>query len=43
MAAAQRAGDQSKARMLASGLLKQASNADTPRASLEQAKALAGG
>jgi hypothetical protein len=43
MDAAQQIGDQSKARTFASSLLKQASNADSPRASLDQAKTLAGG
>jgi hypothetical protein len=42
MTAAQQTGDQTKARTLASSLVKQASNADSPRASLDQAKALSG-
>jgi hypothetical protein len=43
MDAAKQVGDQSKARAFASALLKQASNADAPRASLDQAKALVDG
>jgi len=43
MAAAQGAGDQAKARVMAAELRKLASDADSQRDSLQQAKQLAGG
>lgn len=43
MAAARGAGDQAKARLMAAELLKLGSDADSQRATLQQAKQLAGG
>ena len=43
MAAAQRAGDQAKARALASELLKLGGEADTQRPSLQEARRITGG